>query len=40
MRWESQIVDHEERPFQREKTLLLSKLYWTAPPPSQRPGGA
>ena len=31
MRWDSQIVDHEEGPHQREKILLAVKRYWTAP---------
>ncbi|XP_072963773.1 probable methyltransferase PMT16 [Typha angustifolia] len=30
MRWESQIVDHEDGPHQREKLLLVVKTYWTA----------
>ncbi|KAJ6837943.1 uncharacterized protein M6B38_321700 [Iris pallida] len=29
MRWESQIVDHEEGPHEREKLLLVVKTYWT-----------
>uniref|UniRef100_A0A1D1XFF8 Methyltransferase n=1 Tax=Anthurium amnicola TaxID=1678845 RepID=A0A1D1XFF8_9ARAE len=33
MRWDTQIVDHEDGPNQREKILLAVKLYWTAPPP-------
>ncbi|KAM7499622.1 hypothetical protein LguiA_024036 [Lonicera macranthoides] len=32
MKWESQIVDHEDGPLQREKLLFAVKLYWTAPP--------
>ncbi|MQL81168.1 hypothetical protein Taro_013618 [Colocasia esculenta] len=35
MRWDSQIVDHEDGPHQREKILLAVKLYWTAPGPNQ-----
>lgn len=31
MRWDSQIVDHEDGPRVREKLLLAVKLYWTAP---------
>ena len=31
LRWESQIVDHEDGPFIREKLLFAVKLYWTAP---------
>ncbi|KAK8957262.1 putative methyltransferase PMT15 [Platanthera zijinensis] len=30
MRWESQIVDHEDGPHQREKLLLAVKSYWTS----------
>ncbi|KAI0499867.1 hypothetical protein KFK09_018075 [Dendrobium nobile] len=30
MRWESQVVDHEDGPLQREKLLLAVKTYWTA----------
>ncbi|XP_074561430.1 putative methyltransferase PMT15 [Curcuma longa] len=30
MRWDSQIVDHEDGPLQREKLLLVVKTYWTA----------
>ncbi|KAG0490265.1 hypothetical protein HPP92_007128 [Vanilla planifolia] len=29
MRWDSQIVDHEDGPHQREKLLLAVKTYWT-----------
>ena len=32
MKWESQIVDHEDGPLQREKLLFAVKSYWTAPP--------
>ncbi|KAG9453204.1 hypothetical protein H6P81_006108 [Aristolochia fimbriata] len=31
MRWESQIVDHEDGPLKREKILVVVKQYWTAP---------
>lgn len=31
MRWDSQIVDHEDSPLEREKLLLVVKTYWTAP---------
>ncbi|XP_052183717.1 probable methyltransferase PMT15 [Diospyros lotus] len=31
MKWESQIVDHEDGPLKREKLLFAVKLYWTAP---------
>ncbi|VAI48008.1 unnamed protein product [Triticum turgidum subsp. durum] len=30
MRWDSQIVDHEDGPLVREKILLVAKTYWTA----------
>jgi len=30
MRWDSQIVDHEDGPLVREKILLVVKKYWTA----------
>uniref|UniRef100_A0A0E0K3J6 Methyltransferase n=1 Tax=Oryza punctata TaxID=4537 RepID=A0A0E0K3J6_ORYPU len=30
MRWDSQIVDHEDGPLVREKILLVVKTYWTA----------
>lgn len=32
MEWDSQIVDHENGPLQREKLLFAVKKYWTAPP--------
>lgn len=32
LRWDSQIVDHEDGPLEREKLLFAVKLYWTAPP--------
>ncbi|KAJ0962083.1 hypothetical protein J5N97_029911 [Dioscorea zingiberensis] len=32
MRWDSQIVDHEDGPLQREKLLLVVKTYWTSSP--------
>ncbi|KAI4347510.1 hypothetical protein L6164_008320 [Bauhinia variegata] len=31
MEWESQIVDHEDGPLEREKFLFAVKKYWTAP---------
>lgn len=31
MKWDSQIVDHEDGPLEREKLLFAVKLYWTAP---------
>ncbi|XP_028806265.1 probable methyltransferase PMT15 [Neltuma alba] len=34
MEWESQIVDHEDGPLQRQKLLFVVKKYWTAPLPS------
>ncbi|CAL5018853.1 unnamed protein product [Urochloa decumbens] len=30
MRWDSQIVDHDDGPLVREKILLVVKTYWTA----------
>uniref|UniRef100_J3LFT6 Methyltransferase n=1 Tax=Oryza brachyantha TaxID=4533 RepID=J3LFT6_ORYBR len=30
MRWDSQIIDHEDGPLVREKILLVVKTYWTA----------
>jgi hypothetical protein len=30
MRWDSQVVDHEDGPLVREKLLLVVKTYWTA----------
>lgn len=35
LRWDSQIVDHEDGPLQREKLLFAVKLYWTAPKPNE-----
>lgn len=29
--WDSQIVDHEDGPLEREKLLFAVKNYWTAP---------
>ncbi|KDP22318.1 hypothetical protein JCGZ_26149 [Jatropha curcas] len=31
LNWESQIVDHEDGPLQREKLFFAVKSYWTAP---------
>ncbi|GAB4826385.1 hypothetical protein Ancab_009250 [Ancistrocladus abbreviatus] len=31
LKWDSQIVDHEDGPLEREKLLFAVKLYWTAP---------
>ena len=28
--WDSQIVDHEDGPLEREKLLFAVKLYWTS----------
>lgn len=36
MRWESQIMDHEDGPLQREKILLAVKQYWTATEPPEK----
>jgi len=33
LQWDSQIVDHEDGPHQKEKLLFAVKLYWTAPHP-------
>lgn len=38
LNWDSQIVDHEDGPHQREKLLFAVKLYWTAPAPSDQRG--
>ncbi|MQL88793.1 hypothetical protein Taro_021363, partial [Colocasia esculenta] len=39
MKWDTQIVDHEDGPHQREKILLAVKLYWTASGPGQAESG-
>ena len=31
LQWDSQIVDHEDGPLQRQKLLFAVKSYWTAP---------
>jgi len=31
MDWDSQIVDHEDGPLEREKLLFAVKNYWTSP---------
>lgn len=31
LKWDSQIVDHEDGPLKREKLLFAVKLYWTSP---------
>lgn len=36
MRWQSQIVDHENGPFEGEMILLAVKTYWAAPSSGQR----
>ncbi|XAR65875.1 hypothetical protein NMG60_11011867 [Bertholletia excelsa] len=37
LKWDGQIVDHEDGPLKREKILFAVKLYWTAPAsPDQR----
>ncbi|XP_050221191.1 probable methyltransferase PMT15 [Mercurialis annua] len=33
--WDSQIIDHEDGPLEREKLLFAVKSYWTAPPSDQ-----
>ncbi|XP_058086720.1 probable methyltransferase PMT16 [Magnolia sinica] len=35
MRWDSWVVDHEDGPKKREKLLIATKQYWTAPDPHQ-----
>ncbi|KAK4480758.1 hypothetical protein RD792_013842 [Penstemon davidsonii] len=35
LNWDSQIVDHEDGPLQRENLLFAVKLYWTAPASDQ-----
>ncbi|GAB4858217.1 hypothetical protein Ancab_009613 [Ancistrocladus abbreviatus] len=36
LKWDSQIVDHEDGPLEREKLLFAVKLYWTAPSPNNQ----
>ncbi|KAL2458355.1 putative methyltransferase PMT15 [Abeliophyllum distichum] len=36
LNWESNIVDHEDGPLEREKLLFSVKLYWTAPASSDQ----
>lgn len=31
LKWNSQIIDHEDSPHIREKILFAVKTYWTAP---------
>ncbi|KAI8524515.1 hypothetical protein RHMOL_Rhmol13G0154900 [Rhododendron molle] len=38
LNWDSQIVDHEDGPFNREKLLFAVKLYWTTPASSDQGG--
>lgn len=40
LNWDSQIVDHEDGPLQREKLLFAVKAYWTSTPatPDQEKG--
>lgn len=38
MNWDSQIVDHENGPLEREKLLFAVKTYWTAPAVSENSG--
>lgn len=35
LQWETRLVDHEEGPLVREKLLIATKQYWTAPATSQ-----
>lgn len=35
MQWECRIADHEKGPHQREKILVATKQYWTAPAPEE-----
>ncbi|KAJ9539420.1 hypothetical protein OSB04_032153 [Centaurea solstitialis] len=35
LQWETMLVDHEEGPLVREKILIATKQYWTAPSSSQ-----
>ncbi|GKU89375.1 hypothetical protein SLEP1_g3519 [Rubroshorea leprosula] len=35
LNWDSQIVDHEDGPYQREKLLFAVKVYGTAPSSDQ-----
>ncbi|EEF51431.1 probable methyltransferase PMT16 [Ricinus communis] len=38
LNWESQIVDHEDGPLEREKLLFAVKSYWTAPAAADQNG--
>lgn len=31
LQWETRLVDHEDGPLVREKLLIATKQYWTAP---------
>ncbi|XP_076907222.1 putative methyltransferase PMT16 [Bidens hawaiensis] len=33
LQWETRLVDHEDGPLEREKLLIVTKQYWTAPAP-------
>ncbi|OIT08785.1 putative methyltransferase pmt15, partial [Nicotiana attenuata] len=35
LQWDSRMVDHEGGPHVREKLLIATKQYWTAPAPDQ-----
>lgn len=39
MRWETQLMNHEDGPFVREKILLAVKSYWTAPAQNTKKNG-
>ncbi|KAF8412319.1 hypothetical protein HHK36_000280 [Tetracentron sinense] len=40
LKWDTQIVNHEDGPLKREKLLFAVKLYWTAPAPSLNQEGS
>ncbi|KAG5558526.1 hypothetical protein RHGRI_008459 [Rhododendron griersonianum] len=40
MKWDSQIVDHEDGPLKREKLLFAVKVYWTAPASPHQQGSS
>lgn len=35
LQWDSRMTDHEGGPHVREKLLIATKQYWTAPTPDQ-----
>lgn len=35
MQWDCRIADHEKGPHQRDKILVATKQYWTAPAPEE-----